>query len=313
MTRWCRRCGAKRGAFERYGRALRNYVLRGQPGNLRRAWAIGRQAVDSEVGLLGVLDTHERTLAALVGRSRTARLAQQLDAAACFLRESLGPFDLVCARSQETKAALRRMNGMLEEEARRVARAVHDETGTIFATVYLDLDELARQSPESARERIRHIAARLDEVREQLRHLSHEVYPTILDQLGLVPAIKYLAEGIGRRTGLAVAVEADGLRVPSRAAATAVYRVVQEALGNVTRHAQARQAVVRLWKDDGRLNCLIRDDGTGFDPAVVRGCGGGLGLAGMEERVGALGGEFQLASARGQGTAIRISLPQRRE
>jgi two-component system sensor histidine kinase UhpB len=218
-------------------------------------------------------------------------------------------------RNQEANAALRRMNEMLEEEAKRVAYALHDQAGTFLAEIYLELAEIARDLPQPAVERIQRITVHLDQVREHLRRLSHEVHPPILEQLGLVPAVQFLAEGIEKRTGLVVIVSGSAPREFAQTAYTTVYRIVQEALNNVTRHARATRASIRIWKEGGKLHCLIRDNGVGFDTSAVRTrkaqCG--LGLIGMEERIRSLGGDFQLTSAPGQGTTIRVSLSRQRD
>jgi len=307
---------AGRDAVEQYRKALQEYIVNEGEEALHQAYAIGRQAVASNMGLLGLIDAHMEMLAGLLRQNvpETDQAMRQIEAASRFLSESLSPFEMFHLRNQEANAALRRMNEMLEEEAKRVAYALHDQAGTVLATVYLELAEIARDLPPPAVDRIQRITAHLDQVREQLRRLSHEVHPPILDQLGLVPAVQFLAEGIGKRTGLVVTVSGSTPRDFSQTVNTAVYRVVQEALANVTRHARATRASVRIWKEGGKLHCLIRDNGAGFDVSIVHTHKGpcGLGLIGMEERVQALGGDFQVTSAPGQGTTIRISLPRQR-
>lgn len=309
--------GSVQDVLERYKKALEEYASGGSEAALHDAYELGRETVASNIGLMSLIVAHGEAVSALLGQgiSGTDESRRQVDAANRFLSESLSPFEMLHLRDQEANAALRRMNEMLEQEAGRVAHALHDQAGTLLAAVYLDLADIARDLPQPAVERIHRITAHLDQVREQLRRLSHEVHPPILDELGLVPALKFLAEGIGKRTGLVVTVDGSGSREFSQAVNTTLYRVIQEALANVIRHAQATRASVRMWKEGGRLQCLIRDNGTGFEVSIAPGRSGqrGLGLIGMEERVRALGGECQIISARGQGTTIRISLPRQLE
>jgi signal transduction histidine kinase len=305
-----------RDVVEQYKKALQEFIFNEGEEALHDAYEIGRQALASNVGLLGLIDAHGDAFTRLLRQnvSDTDDLVRQIDAACRFLSESLSAFDMCQLRNQEANAALRRMNEMLEEEAKRVAHALHDQAGTLLAEVYLDLAEIARDLPQPAVERIQRITGHLDQVREHLRRLSHEVHPPILEQLGLVPAVQFLAEGIGKRTGLSVTVSGSTPRGIAPTVSTTVYRVVQEALNNVTRHAQATRANIRMWKEGGKLHCLIRDNGVGFDATAVRTrraqCG--LGLIGMKERIRTLGGDLQVTSAPGQGTTIHVSLPRQR-
>ncbi|MBI4291704.1 MAG: hypothetical protein HY661_09520 [Betaproteobacteria bacterium] len=306
-----------RDVIERYKKALQEYVSNECEEALHQAYEIGRQAVASNMGLLGLIDAHGDALVSVLRKTAPDgdELARQVDAASRYLRESLSSFEMFHLRNQEANAALRRMNDMLEKEAKRVAHALHDQAGTLLAEAYLDLAEIARDLPQPAVARAHRITAHLDQAREHLRRLSHEVHPPILDELGLVPAVQFLAEGIAKRTGLVVTVNGSTPRDFSQTVNTTVYRVVQEALANVARHARATRASIRMWKEGGRLHCLIRDNGAGFDVSIVRirNAQRGLGLVGMEERILALGGDFQITSAPGQGTTIRISLPPQKD
>ena len=306
--------GDKADFLEAYKNALEDYLADSGEAALHRAYEFGRQAIASDISLLDLIDIHHEAFSALLAEDVVWQddVAPQVDAAGRFLTESLSPFHMFHLRNQEANAALRRMNDMLEDEAQRVAHALHDQAATLLATVYLDLAELAREMPEHGHERMDRITAHLDQIREQLRRLSHEVRPPILDTLGLVPALQFLADGIEKRTGLVVTVEGSIDRDLPQSVKTTVYRVVQEALINVTRHAQATRASVRVWEEKRTLNCTVRDNGKGFDRSAVKGrCAErGLGLIGMEERIRALHGTLEITSARGQGTTVCISLPQ---
>jgi signal transduction histidine kinase len=212
---------------------------------------------------------------------------------------------------RQAEQTLRALNQRLEEEARRIAHALHDEAGQLLVSVYLALDTLAAQLQPDARERLMEIRARLEQVEAQLRQLSHELRPIILDDLGLKPAIEFLAAGISKRTGLSVIVTGSiGERLTSPVE-TAMYRIVQEGLTNVTKHAQATQAIVRLGRRLRAVVCSIVDNGRGFDARAgsARTQSQGLGVIGMRERVATLGGTLSITSRPGRGTTLKIVVP----
>ena len=214
---------------------------------------------------------------------------------------------------KRAKEALQRLNQTLEDEAKRIAHALHDEAGQLLASVHIAVDVAARELPARARVRLERVKELLNQVEEQLRRLSHELRPTILDNLGLGPALEFLAQGVSRRTGLSITVEGRTEGRLTSSVETALYRLVQEALNNVTRHAQAKCVTVRLERDAGVIRCTIGDDGVGFDVTSLLARKGeqGLGLIGMRERVNSVGGTLQIISAPGGGTtiAVEISLP----
>jgi signal transduction histidine kinase len=212
----------------------------------------------------------------------------------------------------EANAALHHMNQTMEEELKRIAHAIHDGAGQVLAAVHLSLDQVQRGLDPEGQARLRGVKKHLDEVYEQLRHLSHELRPTILDDLGLVPAIEFLSEGVARRSGLRVAVQSsNGVRL-SVPLETVLYRVVQEALNNISKHARAKTVKIRFRISDKMVRCSIVDDGVGFRPAGAKGhlSGQGLGLLGMREKLQPLGGALKIESAPGQGTKLFIAVPR---
>jgi signal transduction histidine kinase len=213
-------------------------------------------------------------------------------------------------RIRYVNVALRRINERLEAEVRRIARALHDEAGPLLVSVHLALKETVRDVPPAARQQLADVAERLNQVEDKLRHLSHELRPPMLDEEGLVPALRFLADGVAARRGLAIALQNRiGARLPSLVE-TAVYRVVQEGLANVCRHAKASQAWVSLFSEGGELHCIVRDDGVGMKAAARRSAGRrGLGLVGMQERLVALGGTLGVSSRPGHGTELHARLP----
>ena len=128
----------------------------------------------------------------------------------------------------------------------------------------------------------------------------------MLDDLGLMPALEWQAREVSRRSGVKIAVAADNVSdsLPDEMR-TCIYRVAQEALQNVFRHSGAKSAVVTVRQDAGSLVLSVEDDGSGFDPERTR----GLGMLGMEERVRQLGGRFEVQSAPGKGTVLKVTIP----
>lgn len=291
---------------------LRDYLARGGEGPLHEAYELGRRALAEGVGLLDLTYIHQSSLAAIFEDSAAGRerLIARVKAANRFLDEALSPFEVSRLSSQDANTALRRLYDVLEEEAKRIAHILHDESAQMLATVYLELASIARDSPETITERVNHVVKHLDEVREQLRGLSHELRPLILDQLGLLPALRFLADGVRKRADLDVVIEGEteGRLPPS--VETVLYRMVQEALSNVTRHARAHSAEVNVWLDGGIIRCSVRDNGIGFEmPDDRNRAFQGLGLVGIQERVAALHGDFKIISSPGEGTELQVAIP----
>ena len=195
-------------------------------------------------------------------------------------------------------------------EVRRIARALHDEAGPLLVAVHLALKETARDTPPAVQRQLAEVSERLNQVEDQLRHLSHELRPPMLDEAGLVPALRFLVDGVWARKGLGVVLDNRlETRLPS-AVETAVYRVVQEGLSNVCRHARATQAWVTVFVERGELHCIVRDDGKGMNESMRSSAGRrGLGLVGMRERLIALGGTLHVSSTTGRGTQLHARMP----
>ncbi len=214
------------------------------------------------------------------------------------------------AQRDELRILSRRYLHAREEEAKRIAHQLHDEAGQVTASIHLALAEIARELPRRGLARLRQVRVFLDDIEERLRGLSHELRPTILDDLGLVPAVEFLADGFSARSGVAVRVSgATGGRLDPLVE-TAIYRIVQEALANVARHARATQASIRLQRRRDVLRCRVEDDGVGFDVGAALGApSSGLGLLGVRERLDALGGRIHIRSTPGKGARLSISVP----
>jgi signal transduction histidine kinase len=197
-----------------------------------------------------------------------------------------------------------------EAEARRIAHELHDEAGQLLAALHITLDDLAAQVPAHDTS-FRKLRAVLDRVEAQLRRLARELRPTILDDLGLAPALEWLAQGLGERRDVAVTIHAPEHRLAPEIE-TALYRIVQEALTNAVRHARPRRIAVDVREDGPHIRAVVRDDGHGFDVAAAWARRGdrGLGLIGMRERAEALGGTLEIRSTPGQGTELCVTIPR---
>jgi len=300
------------GLQQEYSDALRDYLVRPNEQALRRAYSTGRSTLSNGAGVLGIAALHHQAMKDVI-----PDLSAEIEEALLIKRaeevfiESLMPFEMSHRAFREAIAVLRRMNERIEEEAKRIAHALHEEAGGLLASTNLALEELARDLSPKGTERLSLVRRLLDQMDEQLRHLAHEIRPTVLDDLGLVPALEFLADGLSKRSGLAVAVEGStGGRLPS-AVETTLYRNVQEALNNVTRHAMARRVKVAVTREPHAVRCSVRDDGVGFNVSEVIETRGerGLGHIGMRERLDAVKGTLLITSAPNQGTELLMYIP----
>ena len=204
--------------------------------------------------------------------------------------------------------ALRRVVAAQELERKRLARELHDETGQALTSILLGLRAL-EQAPTL--DEIHSSAGGLREITVQtlqdVRRLAVELRPSALDDFGLVPALERLADGFREQTGLTLQLEA---RVDERLPAdveTALYRIVQEALTNVIKHARARNVSILLTRKGSTVATVIEDDGRGFSPEETS--NERLGLLGMRERLALIGGRLKIESSPGAGTTIVAEAP----
>lgn len=296
---------------EQYTAALRDSIAGMGESSLQQAYELGRRALADGLGVLDMAAMYHKALAASLPRDSTPEeTALMLEAGASFFAESLSSFEMTHRGFRDSNIALRHLNQTLEQEIKRIAHALHDEAAQLLASVYLALDEVAGNLPP-AREHLLKVKGLLDLIEGQLRQLSHELRPTILDDWGLLPALKFLAEGVTARTGLFIKVEGESAPSLSPLLATTLYRIVQEALTNVTRHAKATQVKVTLQHELQTLRCSIKDNGIGFDVSSLSARTGerGLGLIGIRERLHSVGGSPSLVSTPGRGTELVITIP----
>ncbi len=213
-----------------------------------------------------------------------------------------------------TRAQLKNLSASLvetqEKERRALSRELHDEVGQQLSAILVGLSNVAASvkagSAEQTEEEVTGLRRIAETTVRSIRNISLLLRPSMLDDLGLVPALEWQAREASRHSGLRVDIAAEGIPgdLPEEVR-TCVYRVVQEALRNATRHADATSVRIAARHDEGRLVLSVQDDGSGFDAARTR----GLGLLGMEERIAHLGGTLQVRTAPGQGTLISAVLP----
>jgi signal transduction histidine kinase len=200
--------------------------------------------------------------------------------------------------------ALRRIVAAQELERQRLARELHDETGQALTSILLGLKQLEGAQPESVAALRQLVVATLQDV----RRLAVELRPKVLDDFGLVPALERLTDGFAEHTGIAVDLETGAVTERlSPEVETAIYRIVQEALTNVVKHADAQRVSVVLTRSDGRIKAVIEDDGKGFDPSAAD--DGGVGLVGMRERIELLDGTLAVESSATAGTTVAAEVP----
>jgi len=205
--------------------------------------------------------------------------------------------------------ALRRVVEGQELERRRLARELHDETGQALTSILLGLKRVEEaKSREEARDVAVGLREQIVQTLQSVRRLAVELRPQALDDFGLAPALERLGEAFAEGSGITVDVQAnlDSGRLPAEVE-TALYRIVQEALTNVAKHAGASRVSVVVTRREGVVMAVVEDDGQGF--GAGGGEGGGLGLVGMKERVGLLGGRLAIESTEGAGTTIVAEVP----
>jgi signal transduction histidine kinase len=221
------------------------------------------------------------------------------------------------AALEERSADLRRASASLlraaETERLRIARELHDETGQVLTAIKLELAELERlvAGSPTGTQAARRAADLAGRALQSIRATARGLRPAVLDDLGFVPALRTLAEEFAGRTGVAVDLRAAPLaRNPGPEVQVALYRVLQEALTNVARHAAATRVEITVDVENGEVVLAVRDDGCGFDPDHATAPGDlRAGLAGMKERVVGAGGRFSMSSAPGHGARLEARLP----
>ena len=218
------------------------------------------------------------------------------------------------AELAKANAGLRAMSLRLvelqESERRFLARELHDEVGQLLTGLKMAVDQSLPLATGPLRERLNGAVEMINTLIGRMRYLSRQLRPQVLDDLGLLVALDWHSKQYTKQTN--IAVDFRHSPVPQRLPAileTAIFRIVQEALTNVARHARVKEASVRLWVNEERAGVLIEDKGVGFDADAALAARESAGLAGMKERAELLGGEFTLESQPGNGTRLTVELP----
>ena len=222
-------------------------------------------------------------------------------------------------RLEETERRFRAISrGVLraqEAERSRISRDLHDGVGQSLTALKMQLDLLARDAERSASPLAQRVAALrevADAALQEIRQISHAIRPQILDNLGLVPTLRWLVRTFETRTGIRASLACEQLRHGRDPdVETLLYRITQESLTNVTKHARASRVSVDLREERGALWLRIEDDGAGFDPGAIeaRQHDVGFGMQSMRDRVRLFGGRFAVRSAPGAGTIVEVAVP----
>jgi len=214
-------------------------------------------------------------------------------------------------------AALRRLSGRLltmqDDERRRIARELHDGLGQELAAAKMMMDGiLEKNSAQSNRRAAADASETINRAIQQVRSLSHLLHPPLLDEVGLLSAVRWYLDGLTKRSGIVTSLDVQPVDFPRLGAEleTAIFRIIQEALTNVYRHSGAQKAWVTLRQQESQLAVLIRDDGKGIEGPVAELRPGsiGIGIGGMSQRAKEFGGELRLSNS-DPGTLVEVAVP----
>ncbi len=217
---------------------------------------------------------------------------------------------LVEARTRELSALSSHLQGLAEKEKSELARTLHDELGGLLTAAKMDLSWLqSRVDTPAYQERLSQLGSVLDEAMGLKRRVVEELRPSLLDHFGLATALRAYVDSACAKAGVVTDIRLpdEGEPIPKDIAIT-LFRIVQEGLSNILRHAGAKHVSLELTDGSGEYAFTLRDDGCGFDPNNTRD-GWPHGIMGMQQRVRALGGQFSLESTPGRGTTLRVTVP----
>jgi signal transduction histidine kinase len=217
----------------------------------------------------------------------------------------------IAASRQQLRALASRLQKVREEERTEMAREIHDELGQALTGLKLDISWMKHRLPRDHEmmAQCASIIERIDQTANTVRRIATKLRPSVLDQLGLAAALEWQGQEFGTRTGIPVSmdVSADGAAIPDDLGSSA-FRILQESLTNVARHAKASRVTIRLSQTPTLLTLQVSDDGVGCTPACFEGTRS-LGLIGMRERALACGGELSISGAPGRGTTVLLRVP----
>ncbi|MGB0010241.1 MAG: MASE1 domain-containing protein [Candidatus Sulfotelmatobacter sp.] len=231
----------------------------------------------------------------------------------CVVAVPLMFLSAIMAEARRTQELLRKSSGTLieaqEQERHRIARELHDDLGQALALTSVTLDSLIQESGESLTSALTDLKHQLSAIANTAREISHGLYPTQLEYLGLAKALKRLCDESRRAKSISIHLTIGNL--PDQlhpSISLSLYRIAQETMHNIITHSQARNAQVELDADDTRITLRISDDGVGFDPSHET---AGLGLESMRQRVRAVEGFIDVSSSHNSGTRVEVRMPFR--
>jgi signal transduction histidine kinase len=338
MTRWCWLHALRELAMNRYesrlsrqyATMLQSYLTRKQERALQQAYELGREAISLGLGVFHIARIHQHALAVCLATplspDDTTRL---LNAAETVFLEVLSPFEATHRGFREANTALQRRNGELaelnrhlralstqvlhvqEEERKRISRELHDEVGQALTAISMNLSALERDCGVNAvrfKKTIGETGGLLQATMETVHSFARELRPAMLDEIGLLPTLRSYLRGFAKRSGIDVKLQASSKAEQlSSEAKTVMFRIAQESLTNVAKHAHATRVSVTLRKITRGIKMEIEDDGRSFRAGVdgkER-----LGLLGMQERARLVDGCFAVEPTPGKGTTVRVEIP----
>jgi signal transduction histidine kinase len=217
----------------------------------------------------------------------------------------------------ELQKLTRRLINAQETERKELSRELHDEIGQALTAININLNEIEKDIPPECTPKVRLRLAESDAIVEkmmgQIHEISLDLHPAMLDDLGLVPTLRWYGKRFAKRVGVAVEIDAEDFPVQMNSdLSTNLYRIVQEALTNIAKHAHAKKVAIQLSLEHSVFQLSIKDDGIGFNVKKPRDLGfpaSGMGLMGMQERVAYIQGSLDIESGPERGTSLLISIP----
>ena len=230
------------------------------------------------------------------------------------MRESAAQLErMVDDRTAALRRLSRRLMTMQDDERRRIARELHDGLGQEMVALKMMLSGISRQDPALLESQISEANSLIDHATQQIRTLSHLLHPPLLDEVGLVSALRWYLDGLTQRSGIETSLEMQPPDFPrlTLELETAIFRIIQEALTNVFRHSGARKVGISLLQRESEVVIKVQDDGKGVVEGIVelRPGSTGVGIGGMSERAREFGGQFKLTNAH-PGTVVEVIIPR---
>jgi signal transduction histidine kinase len=280
--------------------------------------ALSTPILDAQGEVVGFVEIHNKQDGSGFSPADQDKLASVVHAAALALQNALAYERIRHTEQQlltayeEARRLSERLQSAREEERAHIAREIHDELGQQLTGLKMDVAKLRRMAnglDPSAVQRLEEYSQALDLAVQTVRRIASELRPSILDHFGLLAALEWQLDEFKRRSSIGTrwTNHADEAALPAERA-TAVFRVFQESLTNIARHAQATHVDVKIEATDDQLVLQVSDNGRGITPAEISGAQS-LGLAGMRERIGLLGGMLDIQGAPDQGTTVLVRVP----